>query len=188
VWVGECSFWYRPTRVVPDQRPLNGRCCCCKRSSVMPDLPNHRASPPLDWYQIILLGEQLAQGCYRKAEWIRVRCVKFWVASPTVQPLHHQATTHTTTRHKQARTRTHTHTHLSAFCTGLSGSADTRKVKPIWILLKQETVSGISISWAICKSASRSRQITLPAPHHSSFTGQMPFLPPNQQHQSTEGN
>ena len=28
VWVGECSFWYRPTRVVPDQRPLNGRCCC----------------------------------------------------------------------------------------------------------------------------------------------------------------
>jgi len=21
------SFWYRPTRVVPDQRPLNGRCC-----------------------------------------------------------------------------------------------------------------------------------------------------------------
>jgi len=21
---GESSFWYRPTRVVPDQRPLNG--------------------------------------------------------------------------------------------------------------------------------------------------------------------
>ena len=34
VWVGECSFWYRPTRVVPDQRPLNGRCCCCSS-------PNH---------------------------------------------------------------------------------------------------------------------------------------------------
>ena len=29
VWVGESSFWYRPTRVVLDQRPLNGRCCCC---------------------------------------------------------------------------------------------------------------------------------------------------------------
>jgi len=26
-WVGECFFWYRPTRVVPDQRPLNG--CVC---------------------------------------------------------------------------------------------------------------------------------------------------------------
>ena len=25
--MGESSFWYRPTRVVPDQRPLNGRCC-----------------------------------------------------------------------------------------------------------------------------------------------------------------
>jgi len=23
--LGEISFWYRPTRVVPDQRPLNGR-------------------------------------------------------------------------------------------------------------------------------------------------------------------
>ena len=27
VWVGECFFWYRPTRVVPDKRPLNGRVC-----------------------------------------------------------------------------------------------------------------------------------------------------------------
>ena len=25
--MGECFFWYRPTRVVPDQRPLNG--CVC---------------------------------------------------------------------------------------------------------------------------------------------------------------
>jgi len=50
-------------------------------------------------------------------------------------------------------------------------------------------VSGSGISWAICKSAPRSRQITMPAPHHSSFfTGRMLFLPPNQQHQSTEGN
>ena len=46
-----------------------------------------------------------------------------------------------------------------------------RKVKPIWILLKQETVSGSGISWAICKSAPRSRQITMPAPHHSVFYG-----------------
>jgi len=36
-------------------------------------------------------------------------------------------------------------------------------------------------------SAPRSRQITMPAPHCSVFTGRMPFLPPNQQHQSTEG-
>jgi len=65
--------------------------------------------------------------------------------------------------------------------------AGTRKEKPIQILLKQETVSGSGISWAICKSAPCSRQITMPAPHHSVFTDRMPFLPPNQQRQSTEG-
>ena len=53
--------------------------------------------------------------------------------------------------------------------------------------LELATVSGSCISWAICKSAPRSRQITTPAPHHSVFTGRMPFLPPNQQLQSTEG-
>jgi len=62
--------------------------------------------------------------------------------------------------------RTHTHTRLTTLCLGLSGWAGTRKAKPIWILLKQETVSGSGISWAICKSASRSRQITMPAPLH----------------------
>ena len=53
-----------------------------------------------------------------------------------------------------------THTHLTALCPGLPGWAGTRKVKPIWTLLKQETVSGSGIIWAICKSAPRSRQIT----------------------------
>jgi len=31
---------------------------------------------------------------------------------------------------------------------------------------------------AICKSAPRSRQITMPTPHHSFFTGRMPFRHP----------
>jgi len=62
-----------------------------------------------------------------------------------------------------------------------------QKGKPNWILPKQETVSGSGISWAVCNSAPRSRQKTTPAPHHSVFTGRMPFLPPNQQRQSTEG-
>ena len=35
--------------------------------------------------------------------------------------------------------------------------------------MEQETVSGSGISWAICKSAPRSRQITMPVPHHSVF-------------------
>ena len=62
-----------------------------------------------------------------------------------------------------------TYTSLTALFPGLSGSAGTRKVKPVRILLKQEIVSGSGISWAICKSAPCSRQITTPAPHHSVF-------------------
>jgi len=71
----------------------------------------------------------------------------------------------------------------------MASTADAQhRAVPVWILLKQETVSGSEISWAICKSAPRTRQITMPAaPHHSVFTGGMPFLPPNQQRQSTEG-
>jgi len=53
-------------------------------------------------------------------------------------------------------------------------------------LLEQEIVSGSGISWAICRSAPRSRQITMPASRYSVFTGRMPFLPPNHRHQSTE--
>ena len=65
----------------------------------------------------------------------------------------------------------HTHTHADTRLTALFQPrwACTRKVKPIWILLKQETVSGSGISWYICKSAPCSRQITMPAPHHSVF-------------------
>ena len=63
----------------------------------------------------------------------------------------------------------HTHTRLTALFLGLHGWAGTRKAKPNWILLKQETVSGSGISWAICKSAPRSRQITTPVPYHSVF-------------------
>ena len=45
------------------------------------------------------------------------------------------------------------------------------------------------ISWTVRKqSAHRCRQITTPASHHSIFTGQILFLIPNQQCQSTEGN
>jgi len=64
---------------------------------------------------------------------------------------------------------THTHTRLTALCPGLPRCAATRKVKSIWIFLKQEIVSGSGISWALCKSAARSRQLTMPSPHHSVF-------------------
>jgi len=82
----------------------------------------------------------------------------------------HTQNTSLTTRHYRPvmMTNTHTHTCLTALCPGLSRWAGTRKVKPIWILLKQETVSGSGINWAICKSAPRSRQITTPA-HTTQF-------------------
>ena len=40
VWVGECFFWYRPTRVVPDKRPLNGcvRVCGWRMSVLASDI------------------------------------------------------------------------------------------------------------------------------------------------------
>jgi len=77
---------------------------------------------------------------------------------------------------------THTHTRLMAVW---AGWASTRKVKPIWILLKQETVSGSGISWAICKFTP-DRQLCQ-HPTTQFFTARMPLLPPNQQHQSAEG-
>ena len=60
-----------------------------------------------------------------------------------------------------------------------------QKCEPFW---SKRWSGGSGISWTICKSfALRSSQITTPVPHHSFFTGQMPFLPPKQQRQSTEG-
>jgi len=64
---------------------------------------------------------------------------------------------------------THTHTRLTALFQDYLRVNQYQKGKPIWILQKQETVSGSGISWAICKSAPRSRQITTPAPRPSVF-------------------
>ena len=64
----------------------------------------------------------------------------------------------------------HTHTHpFNGHFSGTTRVSRHQKGKPIWILLKQETVSGSEIHWAICKSAPCSRQITTPAPHRSVF-------------------
>ena len=80
-----------------------------------------------------------------------------------------------TTRLPYTHTHPHTHTHTHG----------TRKVKQIWISLKQETVCGSGISWVICKSAPCFRQTTTPAPTTLFFTGRMPFLSPSQQRQNT---
>ena len=88
--------------------------------------------------------------------------------------------------HQSCTFSLHTRTFNGPF-SGTTRVSRYQKGKANLDLLKQETVSGSGISWAICKSAPRSSQITTPAPHHSVFTGRMPFLPPNQQHQSTKG-
>jgi len=62
-------------------------------------------------------------------------------------------------------TSTNTHTRLMALCLGLHRWAGTRKVKPIWIYWSKR-VSGSGISWAVCKSASCSRQKTTPVWKH----------------------
>ena len=68
------------------------------------------------------------------------------------------------------RHHTHPPTRVMALFPGLPRWAGTRKDKPIWILLKHETVNDSGIRWAMCKSAPRSRLITTPAPHHSFFS------------------
>jgi len=83
----------------------------------------------------------------------------------------------------------HTHTHPFTTLWTLSGITQVsrhQKGKTNLDLVEQETMSGIGISWAICKSAPRPKQICEHPTTHF-FTGQMPFLPPNQQCQSTEG-
>jgi len=63
-----------------------------------------------------------------------------------------------------------TDTHLMASFPAQPGQAGTRKIKPVWVLKKQEMMAGSGISWTMCKSfAPSSIQITLPAPHHSIF-------------------
>ena len=62
-------------------------------------------------------------------------------------------------------THKHTHTHLTALFPGLPRWAGTRKVKPIWISLKQESLSGSGISWChmqVCTSLQTDNQASTP--------------------------
>jgi len=76
---------------------------------------------------------------------------------------------------------------LMALCPGLPGWAGTRKVKPIWLYWSK-------IQWVAVASTGLYASLHL-APdrwpcHHPTpqfFTGWMPFLPPNQRRQCTEG-
>jgi len=173
------------------------------------DSPDHPGSPPLRTTRVSRYQKGKAIWILQKQETVSGSGVSWVVCKSTpccrqiTMPVPHHsvfyrpdalpATQPTVSKHWRqfylvVLSNTHTHTHTHIFL-GLLGWSGTRKVKPIWILLKQDTVSGSGISWAICKSASCSRQITTHASTSplSFFTGWMPFLPPNQQRQSTEG-
>ena len=99
-----------------------------------------------------------------------VLCISVVNSCDILKQTHHAVNFYHLFRGQQKLTPpSYTHNHLTGLSLGLPRWAGTRKVKPIWILLKQERVSGNGIRWAIFKSALRSRQITTPAPHHSVF-------------------
>ena len=85
------------------------------------------------------------------------------------------------------KTHTHTHTIVLLLFWNLSRTTQVSRYQKGKInldLLEQEIVSGSSMDhMQVCTLS----QITIPTSHHSVFTGRMPFLLPNQQHQSTEG-
>ena len=73
----------------------------------------------------------------------------------------------------------HTHTHpFNGPFSGTTRVGQYQKGKTIWILLKQETVSGSGISWAICKSAPRSGQITMWLKHGCFLQAECPSCRP----------
>jgi len=91
--------------------------------------------------------------------------------------------------HTHTHARTHTHTHT--FNGPLSRTTPVSRYQKGETSLDFTAARDSEWQWhqlGICKSAPHSRQITTPAPRHSVFAGRMPFLPPNQQRQSTEGN
>jgi len=87
-------------------------------------------------------------------------------------------------------THTHTHTHTQRLTALFSRTTQVSGYQKGKTNLDFTEARDSEWQWhqlGICKSAPRSRQITTPATHHSVFTGRMPFLPPNQQRQNTEG-
>ena len=82
-----------------------------------------------------------------------------------------------------------TYSHIHTFFQDYPRWASTRKVKPIWILLKKR-----QSEWQWHKLGYMQVCTSLQTDNHTStsplkfFTGRMPFLPPTQQRQSTESN
>jgi len=81
----------------------------------------------------------------------------------------------------------HTHIRLTAIFSRTTRVGRYQKGTTNLDLLKQETVSGSGISWAYASLHLAPDRKRCQHPATQFFTSRMPFLPPNQQHQSTEG-
>jgi len=104
---------------------------------------------------------------------------------PKLQPMHPiMGERYTVREANRYQTCTHTHTRLTALFPGLPRWAGTRKVKTNYWSKRQWVAWHQLGHMQVCTLLQTD---TMPAPHHSVFTGRMPFLPPNQQRQSTEG-
>ena len=75
-----------------------------------------------------------------------------------------------TKKYRNKHTHTHTHTHVfNGPFSGTTRVSQNQKGKTNLDFTEARDSECSGISWAICKSATRSRQITMPAPHHSVF-------------------
>jgi len=83
-----------------------------------------------------------------------------------------------------------THTHAHSFNGPFSGTTQVSRYQKGKTNLDFAGARDSEWQWhqlgytQVCTSQ---QQITMPAPNHSVFTGRMPFLPPKQQRQSTDG-
>ena len=97
------------------------------------------------------------------------RHARLWAVKPNLAPLNVGLSATSIIGH---RTEVSTHTHTYQFNGPLFATARVswyQKGETSLDFTDEETVSGSGIGWAICKSAPRSRQITMPAPCRSVF-------------------
>ena len=93
--------------------------------------------------------------------------------------------------HASTHACTHTHTHTHTFNGPFSGTTRVswyQKGKTNLDFTAARDSEWQWHRWAVCKSAPRSRQITMPAPHHSVYLqARCPSCHPTDKRQSTEG-
>jgi len=110
------------------------------------------------------------------------RCTREYSATAKLR----RAGTERATQHISSHcTHRHTHTRTHQLNGPLSGTTRVSQYQKGRTNMKQETVSG-SGHMQVCISLQTDNHASTPP--LSFFTGRMPFLPPNQQRQSTEGN